>query len=231
MIRGGTPGVVGKATTVVVDANAADGTVAIPGGTARAATPEPAAQRPVTARRKPRVRRSILLTALATGLLAWLYALELPEHGAPRPVGHSVDFWLDAPGKTQFSAREPVTAYFFLNGGGARGEAYMSLLNIAPSGVGSLVFRNRPLPAGRPFSIPGNPATLAHAHYRVVDQLLWLERGREDFHVVVTGRPLDPQQFLARYGDSTGKDPGSRIRYAAGQVPLLATRSLSVEAR
>jgi hypothetical protein len=99
-----------------------------------------------------------------------------------------VTFWLDAPGKTQFSRHDKLTLYYKING--LNTAAYLTLFNVSPNGKLSIVLNNEPIEVGKLYSLPkAQPDDwLPNQIFKKYTRLR-LEAGREYFKAIVTVEP------------------------------------------
>jgi len=101
----------------------------------------------------------------------------------------TVSLWLDKRGKKQFNRHQPVTIGYQVNGLKKNRPAYLTLLNVSPSGQLALIF-SEPIEVGKIYGQLTEQANVA-----TIKQIN-LEAGQEYFKAIVTSEPIDWEEFI-----------------------------------
>jgi len=113
-----------------------------------------------------------------------------------------VTFWLDTPGKTQFSRHDKLTFYYKING--LNTASYFTLFNVSPSGKLSIVLNNEPIEVGKLYSLPKAQQDWLPNEFVKKETRLRLEVGSEYFKAIVTVKPI---LWLAFFKEADAKLP------------------------
>jgi len=118
-------------------------------------------------------------------LNAQLKCLENPQ------ASFTVSLWLDEPGKKRFNRDIKVSIGYKINGLYNGTPAYLTLLNISPTGQLAEIFSER-VEAGKVYG-----QVTAQSHHTIVKHIE-LESGQEYFKAIATSEPIEWKKFLAR---------------------------------
>lgn len=115
----------------------------------------------------------------------------------------TVQFWLDTPGKTQFSTDDRLTLYYKVSpltevSSSPVENVYFSLFNVAPTSKLSILLENEEIEIGQLYSLPKPPTNKQVQPILQQDKRLGLEPGYEYFKAIVTFQPITSWlKFLA----------------------------------
>lgn len=111
----------------------------------------------------------------------------------------TVSLWLDKRGKKQFNSHQKVTIGYQVNGLKKGSTAYLTLLNISPSGHLAIIF-SEPIEVGKVYGQLTEQSNVA-----TVKQIN-LEMGQEYFKAIGTIEPIDWEMFI-KAAAKNGKPP------------------------
>jgi hypothetical protein len=112
-----------------------------------------------------------------------------PKPVPPAASAVTVTFWLNSPGKTQFSTHDLVIFYYQVNSP-KHHRLYFTLFNVSPSGKWLILLNNEAIEAGQLYSMPKTRYDWRPGEILRRDRRLRLEAGREHFKAIVTSAPV-----------------------------------------
>jgi hypothetical protein len=139
----------------------------------------------------------VIFLYLVINMISWPIKPETLKrlHNPNAPV--TVKFWLNSENKTKFSADDKVTLYYEISYDNANDfnhdtPTYLTLINVSPTGILSIIVDNKPVKAEKVYLLSETYTDWQHGEQLVVemDTLLFLQKGREYFKAIVTSEPI-----------------------------------------
>lgn len=161
----------------------------------------------------------------------------------------AVELWIDQPGKTEFRTSDKVTLYYRVNSLPSARKAYLTLVNISPSGSASILYpsqgnfggtraeklyTNAEVEIGKIHSIPKTAQALQPSRNVGIDLRLTLEEGQEFFKAIVTAEPvawdtLSLSDFQSRFGAGGAQRIIAEAAASTQRTANWATATLRVD--
>jgi hypothetical protein len=115
----------------------------------------------------------------------------------PPNASGTVTFWLNSPGKKQFTTADDVTIYYKISHLDKNNPIYLTLFNISPADQLGILVQNQAIEVGRVYTYPDNSDNSTDLVFGQISTGLGLEVGREYFKAVVTSREIPYRQWFS----------------------------------